>query len=259
MRTIDLMADVGESFGPYTLGNDAPVLDLLTSANVACGFHAGDPMVMDATVRACLDRNVAIGAHPGFHDLVGFGRRAVQMTPAEVRADVLYQLGALSAFIRAHGGTGLAHVTPHGRLGNLCVTDRGYALGVLDALEAFDPTLPVVTQSGILADEARLRGIPVAITAIADRGYNADGSLVDRRLPGAVIHDAEAIVERVLMMAVDHRVVTADGQLVELDCHTVLLHGDNPEALEVGRRIRQSLTDAGVTLAPLADVLRSAS
>ncbi|WP_432974713.1 LamB/YcsF family protein [Dactylosporangium sp. CA-233914] len=251
---VDLVADVGEGFGAYRMADDAGLLDLVTSANIACGFHAGDPVIMDQTVRACHERGVAVGAHPGFHDLAGFGRRAVELSAAEIRAETLYQLGALDGFARAHG-TRLRHVTPHGRLGNLCVTDAAYANGVLDAVEAFDPTLPVVTQSGELSRLARERGFPVAITCIADRAYNADGSLVDRRREGAVIHDANAMVERVLRMVIDRTVVTIDGVEVEMDFDTVLIHGDNPASLGLARRIRDELIAQGVTLAPLATVL----
>ncbi len=251
---IDLSADLGEGFGAYTMGDDEAILDLVTSANVACGFHAGDPMVMDRTVRACVERGVRVGAHPGFRDLVGFGRRPLSMSRQEVAADVLYQLGALSAFTRRYG-VPIAHVTPHGSLGNLCVTDEAYAQGVLDAVEAFDPTLPVVTQAGLLAAGAAARGIPVAITAMADRAYNADGSLVSRRLPGAVIHDPDEIVERVRRMVRRGTVVTLDGEEIELDSATVLIHGDNADALALARRIRGVLAGDGVELAPIGAVL----
>jgi 5-oxoprolinase (ATP-hydrolysing) subunit A len=252
--SVDLVADLGESYGAYTLGDDNAVLDVLTSANVACGFHAGDPMVMDRTVRACADRGVAVGAHPGFHDLVGFGRRPIRMTAEEVRSDVLYQLGALDAFTRRHG-SGIRHVTPHGSLGNLCVTDAAYASGLLDAVEAFDATLPVVTQAGVLSRLAGERGIPVAITGMADRAYNADGSLVARALPGAVLDDPEVIVARVLRMVEDKTVTAYDGSTVEVDCDTVLIHGDNPEAVVLARRIRDALVERGVTLEPIGAVL----
>lgn len=251
---IDLSADLGESFGDYTMGDDDAILGLLTSANVACGFHAGDPRVLDRTVRACVERGVAIGAHPGFHDRVGFGRRPITMSTHEVATDTLYQLGALAAFAHRYGQS-LQHVTPHGSLGNLCVSDPAYATGVLDAVEAFDPTLPVVTQAGALADLARERGIPVAITAMADRAYNADGSLVSRRLPGAVIHDPAIIVARVLRMVIEGTVEALDGTVVELGCQTVLLHGDNPGALDIAQRIREELLARDVELAPIRTVL----
>lgn len=251
---IDLSADLGESYGDYTIGNDDALLALLTSANVACGFHAGDPRVLDRTVRACAERGVAVGAHPGFNDLVGFGRRPITMSTDEVATDTLYQLGALAAFARRYGQQ-LQHVTPHGSLGNLCVADPAYARGVLDAVEAFDPTLPVVTQAGALTDLARERGIPVAITAMVDRAYNTDGSLVSRRLPGAVIHDPDAMVERVLQMVLEGTVETIDGTVIELDCQTVLIHGDSADGLVVAQRIKDALLARGVELAPIQTVL----
>lgn len=253
---IDLSADLGEGFGAYTLGDDEAILDLVTSANVACGFHAGDPLVMDRTVGLCAERGVAVGAHPSFHDLVGFGRRPMTMSRGEVAADVLYQLGALSAYTRKHG-VQIEHVTPHGSLGNLSVTDATYAQGVLDAVEAFDATLPVVTQAGFLADLAVDRGIPVAITAMADRAYNADGSLVSRSRPGAVIHDRDEIVERVQQMVLTRTVTTIDGEQIELNCATVLIHGDNADALSLARRIRSTLVADGVELEPIGVVLAS--
>lgn len=253
---IDLSADLGEAFGSYVMGDDDALLPLLTSANVACGFHAGDPRVLERTVRECVGQGVAVGAHPGFRDLVGFGRRPIAMTSDEVAADVLYQLGALEAFARRHG-TAVQHITPHGSLGNLSVTDPAYARGVLDAVESFNPSLPVVTQAGVLADLARERGIPVAITAMADRVYNTDGSLVSRKLPGAVIHDTDAMVERVLQMVLERTVTTIDGTVIDLDCHTVLIHGDSPEGLQVAQRIRDELVAHDVELAPLAVVLEA--
>lgn len=253
-QTIDLVADVGESFGAYELGDDDALLSILTSANVACGFHAGDPQVMHRTVAACRKHGVSIGAHPGFADIRGFGRRPIAMSAAEVRTDTLYQLGALQALARAQGSS-IAHVTPHGSLGNLSVTDPAYARGVLDAVLDFDPTLPVVTQEGELARLARQEGVPVAITAMADRAYNADGSLVSRSLPGAVVRDEEHIVERVLRMVSEGTVEAIGGSIVDLDVATVLLHGDNPEALALARRVRDALTAAGIELVPLAQVL----
>lgn len=253
-KAIDLVADVGESFGAYEIGDDDALLGILTSANVACGFHAGDPQVMQRTITACLSHGVSIGAHPGFADLRGFGRRPIAMSTAEVRTDTLYQLGALQALTQAQGSS-ISHVTPHGSLGNLSVSDPAYARGVLEAVQQFDPSLPVVTQEGELARLAREEGVPVAITAMADRAYNADGSLVSRSEPGAVINDEEHIVDRVLRMVSTGTVEAADGSIVELDVATVLLHGDNPSALALARRVRAALVEDGIRLAPLSTVL----
>lgn len=253
-RKIDLVADVGEAFGVYTLGDDDRLLDVLTSANVACGFHAGDPQVMEKTVVACRERNVAVGAHPGFNDLRGFGRRPITMSIDEIRTDVLYQLGALHAIARANS-VELSHITPHGSLGNLCVSDEDYALGVLKAVMCFDPNLPIVTQEGSLSRLARSQGFRVAITAMADRAYNPDGSLVSRKIEGSVIHDEDIVVERAVRMVTEGTVLAHDGTVMEIDVDTVLLHGDNPEALESATRVRDALSAAGVEFAPLTTVL----
>jgi UPF0271 protein len=248
MATIDLSADVGESFGSHTMGDDERLLGALSSANVACGFHSGDPVTMERTVRLCIDQEVAIGAHPGFRDLVGFGRRTIEMSRAEVRADVLYQLGSLNAFVVAAGGR-LAHVSPHGRLGNLTTTDAVYAEGVLDAVEAFDPSLVVVGQAGLIHDLAEERGLRTGRLGFPDRAYQPDGALVSRREPGAVLHDIELITERALTMALKGVVITTDGEELAVECDSILLHGDNAASVEAAHRVRQSLEDAGVGIA----------
>jgi 5-oxoprolinase (ATP-hydrolysing) subunit A len=249
-RTVDLIADVGEGFGSWTMGRDEEILPWLTSANIACGFHAGDPLIMERTVRRCLDLEVSIGAHPGFRDLAGFGRRAIDASADEIRTDVLYQIGALAGFVQAAGGT-LAHVTPHGRLGNLVVSEEKYAVPVLDAVAAYDPTLVVVAQQGVLTRLASERGIPAARLGLVDRAYSDDGSLVSRRQPGAVLHDPELIAERAVRMVVDGVVTSVHGVEVAVGCDTVLLHGDNEASIQAARMVRTALQDAGVTLAPL--------
>ncbi|MFB6785623.1 LamB/YcsF family protein [Streptomyces olivaceus] len=254
MPAVDLVADLGESFGAYTMGNDAELLKLLTSANVACGFHAGDPQVMDATVRTCVERGVRIGAHPSFPDLVGFGRRAMDLTPDEVRTDVLYQIGALSAFTRAHGAR-IEHLAPHGRLGNLVVTRRDYAEAVADAVEAFDPTLAVLMQEGEMAAVARERGLTMAMVGLADRAYESDGTLVPRSQPGAVLHDPDEVTRRTVRMVTEGLITSRDGTDIPVRTDCVQLHGDGPAALELAVRIRDELQAAGVRLAPLDEVL----
>ena len=248
MTTIDLIADVGESFGSHRMGDDARLLDALSSANVACGFHSGDPVTMERTVRLCLDRGVAIGAHPGFHDLVGFGRRTIDMTRSEVRADVLYQLGALHAFVVA-AGSRLTHVTPHGRLANLTVTEEAYAAGVLDAVEAFDASLPVVGQPGLIHDLAEARGLPARRIGFPDRAYEPDGALVSRREPDAVLHDIDRITERALAIVLTGKVEARGGGEVEVVCDSILLHGDNAASVDAAHQVRRALEDAGVTIA----------
>lgn len=253
---VDLVADLGEGFGAYTMGDDEALLDVLTSANIACGFHAGDPRTMDATIRSCAKRGISPGAHPSFPDLVGFGRRAMELTAEEVRTDVLYQIGALQAFAAAYG-TRVNHVAPHGRLGNLVATRADYAAAVADAVAALDRSLIVLAQDGELATAARARGLPVGIVGIADRAYAADGTLVPRTQPGAVIRDAEEIAKRTVRMVTDGVIDSADGKAIPVECDTVLLHGDSPGAVAAARAVRSELLSAGVEIVPLPEVLRS--
>lgn len=252
-RTVDLVADLGEGFGAYTMGDDEALLGMLTSANVACGFHAGDPRIMDATVRRCVEKHVAVGAHPGFPDLAGFGRRAMELTPDEVRTDVLYQIGALQAFASAHG-TRVRHVAPHGRLGNLVAVRADYARAVVEAVASLDETLIVLAQDGQLADAARERGLRVAIVGIADRAYRDDGTLVPRSEPGAVIHDPGEIARRTLRMVTEGVIRSVGGRDIPVACDTVLLHGDTPGAIALAGRIRAQLLAAGVEIARLDEV-----
>ena len=247
--TIDLLADLGEGFGTYTMGDDEALLQLVTSANVACGFHAGDPQVMDATVRECVARGVGIGAHPSFPDLVGFGRRTMDLTEDQVRTDTLYQLGALSAFAAAHG-TSVTHLCPHGRLGNLVITRPDYARAVVTAVEQFDPSIIVVTQPGEVEKAAGERGIRIAMVAAIDRSYEEDGTLTPRSLPGAVLHDADEIVKRALRMVHEGTILTRVGTVIPVELDSILLHGDGPGALELARRVRSELVASGVALAP---------
>ncbi|WP_210587001.1 LamB/YcsF family protein [Streptomyces sp. GESEQ-35] len=251
---VDLVADLGEGFGAYTMGDDEALLEMLTSANVACGFHAGDPRIMDATVRHCVEKQVAVGAHPSFPDLVGFGRRAMDLTPEEVRTDVLYQVGALQAFAVAHG-TRVHHVAPHGRLGNLVAVRADYARAVVDAVASLDESLIVLAQDGELADAARARGLRVGIVGIADRAYRYDGTLVPRSEPGAVIHDPDEVARRTLRMVSEGLIRSVDGKDIPVTCDTVLLHGDSPGAIALAGRIREQLLAAGVEITPLDKVL----
>jgi 5-oxoprolinase (ATP-hydrolysing) subunit A len=252
--TVDLVADLGEGFGAYSMGDDAALLEVVSSANIACGFHAGDPDIMNATVAECVRRGVSIGAHPSFPDLRGFGRRAMDLTADEIRNDVLYQLGALSAFAAYHG-TSVAHIAPHGRLGNLVATRADYAAAVADAAWRVNPGLIVLAQDGELAAAAAERQLPVAIVGIADRAYEADGTLVPRGRPGAVIHDPSVIVERTVRMVCEGLIETVAGTDLPIVADTVLLHGDTPGAVQLARRVRAELEIAGVAIAPLARVL----
>lgn len=254
IRRIDLVADLGEGFGPWRMGDDAALLDILTSANIACGFHAGDSQIMDETVRACVQRGVGIGAHPSFPDLQGFGRREMALTADEVRTDVLYQFGALQAIAAFHGAT-VTHIAPHGRLGNLVAVREDYADAVATAARRLDPELIVLAQDGKLADAARAAGLRVGIVGIADRAYEDDGTLVSRSEPGAVIHDGEEIRRRTVRMVVDGVIESRNGVLIPVACDTVLVHGDTAGAVDLAREIREGLESAGVEIAPLADWL----
>ncbi|MFC9648313.1 MULTISPECIES: LamB/YcsF family protein [unclassified Streptomyces] len=251
---VDLVADLGEGFGAYTMGDDEALLETLTSANVACGFHAGDPRIMDATVRHCVAKRVAVGAHPSFPDLVGFGRRAMDLTPEEVRTDVLYQIGALQAFAVAHG-TRVRHVAPHGRLGNLVAVRPDYARAVVEAVASLDESLIILAQDGELADAARVHGLRVGIVGIADRAYRADGTLVPRSEPGAVIHEPDEVSRRTLRMVTEGVIRSVDGTDVPVTCDTVLLHGDSPGAIALAGRVREGLLAAGVAITSLDAVL----
>lgn len=251
---IDLVADLGEGFGAYTIGDDSELLEIVSSANIACGFHAGDPDIMAATVAECVRRGVGIGAHPSFPDLRGFGRRDMGLTADEVRNDVLYQLGALNGFAAFHD-TKVTHLAPHGRLGNLVAVRDDYAKAVAEAAVRVDNELIVVAQEGELAAASRDAGLDVAIVGIVDRAYQEDGTLVPRSQPGAVLHDPTEIVDNTLRMVVEGKVRCANGADLDIAVDTLLLHGDNPGAVQLARRIRSELITAGVHIAPLAEVM----
>ncbi|WP_337060668.1 LamB/YcsF family protein [Kineococcus sp. G2] len=253
---VSLVADLGESFGPYTMGDDAALLELVTCANIACGFHAGDPRVMDATVRRCAQRGVEVGAHPSFPDLVGFGRRAMELSAEEVRTDVLYQIGALSAFARAHG-TRVTHVVPHGKLGNLVGERADYAGALADAITAFDPSLVLGVTAGVMQDLAEQRGLATAVVGAVDRAYTDAGTLVPRSQPGAVLDDVDQIVQRTVRMVVDGTVESISGRPVPVEVDAVLLHGDGPHALDAAAKIRSALAEAGVQLVGMSEVVRA--
>lgn len=249
-RRVDLVADLGEGFGDWSMGEDEALLDVVTSANVACGFHAGDPRIMDRTVAGCVRRGVAIGAHPSFPDLVGFGRRSMDLTADEVRTDVVYQLGALTAFARYHGGR-VSHLAPHGRLGNLVAVRGDYAAAVVDAVIRVDHSIVVLAQDGELADAARDAGLAVAVVGIADRAYEDDGTLVPRSQEGAVIRDPHEIALRAVRMVTEGVVESRHGTLLPVTVDTILLHGDTPAAVDLSRGVRRELEAAGVDIARL--------
>jgi UPF0271 protein len=252
---VDLNADLGESFGSFTVGRDAELIPLLSSANLACGFHGGDPRVMDRTVRACRDAGVAVGAHPSFPDLVGFGRRVLDVTGVEAETDVLYQVAALDGFCRRHG-VPMRHVKPHGALYNHANRSGEVARGIAAAVAGHDAALMLVCQPGTeLARAGEAAGLTVAYEGFADRAYNPDGSLVARSVEGSVHHDPARAAEQALRMVTEGTVVAIDGTVVDLRVDTLCVHGDNPEAVELIRSLRERLAAAGVALRPLREVV----
>ena len=248
-RRVDLNCDLGESFGAWKMGCDEEVLPLVTSVNVACGMHAGDPTTMRSTVALARRHGVSVGAHPGYPDLQGFGRRALALSPEETYAYVQYQVAALRGMCRAQG-VRLAHVKPHGALYNACARDAALADAVAAAVRDLDPTLTLVALAGSVAVErGRAAGLAVAEEFFADRGYTAAGTLVPRGQDGAMVRDAATAAARV-MRAVEHgEVVAVDGTVVPVRCDTVCIHGDSPTALAFARDVQATLTDAGFTLA----------
>jgi UPF0271 protein len=244
-----LNADLGEGFGRWRLGDDEALLDIVTSANVACGFHAGDPATMHRICRAAVEKGVAIGAQVGYRDLAGFGRRRIDYDPDELRDDILYQIGALEAFCRVAGGR-VAYVKPHGALYNTAAVDEGQASAVVAAVRAYDASMPLLCQPGSVL--SRLAGAVAVGEGFADRAYRADGTLVPRSTAGAVIHDPDAVVARAIRMAVDGEVESADGAVLSCRVASICLHGDTPSAVDLATRVRTGLCDVGLEVTSFA-------
>lgn len=255
MRTIDLNGDLGESYGRWRLMEDEALLASLSSVNLACGFHAGDPSGLRRAVRAAVEHRVSIGAHPSYPDLRGFGRTPMALPPETVRDDVIYQLGALQAICRAEGGT-LRHVKPHGALYHAVSGDPATATAVADAIASFDPGLPLMVAANaptlpLLEDQ----GVVLLREAFLDRGYGSDGQLLPRGMPGALIDDPFVVAERALSLATHGWVEEANGMRLQLDPHTLCLHGDGPNALRLARAVREALEGAGLQLRPAVEGL----
>ena len=247
-RTVDLNADMGEA-----QGDDTTLVGLVTSANVACGFHAGDPMTMRATVDAAVRVGIAVGAHPGYPDRQGFGRRDLAATPAEITADVLYQIGALQAVCHAAGAR-VRYVKPHGALYNRAAKDAAAAKAIAEAVRLADSSLVLLGLAGsLMIDCARAVGVAAAEEAFADRAYSPDGSLVSRTIPGSVLTDPAIIASRAVRMMTAGEVETLGGGTIRLRADSLCVHGDTPGALDIVRAVRRALTDHGVTLAPFAN------
>ena len=250
MYKVDLNSDLGESFGNYTIGNDDKVIPLITSANVACGYHASDPVVMDKTLGMAKEAGIRVGAHPGFPDLMGFGRRNLSVSPDEAKAYVLYQLGALEAFCRVHHMK-MQHVKPHGALYNMAAKDYELSLAICQGIKDFDPELIVLALSGgELARAAKDLGLRTALEVFADRAYEEDGSLVNRRKEGAMITDEELAVSRVRMVK-EKKVTAITGKDIPIQADSVCVHGDGAKALAFVEKIRRALTDEGVEICAL--------
>ena len=252
-RRIDLNCDMGESFGMYKMGLDEEVIKHITSASIACGFHAGDPTWMRRTVKLAEDEGVAVGAHPSFPDLVGFGRRNMAVSPEEAKADVTYQVGALQAFT---SGKRLQHVKPHGAMYNLAVNDEALARAICEAVLEVDPTMVLVALAGSRwVSVAQEMGLRVAREIFADRALNADGTLVSRSLPGSVLHDVDQVAERSLDMVTQGTATAVTGERIDVEADSLCIHGDTPEAVEMAAALRSGLESAGVGLAPLGELV----
>ncbi|MEO0929771.1 MAG: 5-oxoprolinase subunit PxpA [Pseudomonadota bacterium] len=251
MRKVDLNSDMGEGFGPWKMGDDAALLDIVTSANVACGFHAGDPDVMDQTMRIAVEKGVGIGAHPGFADLKGFGRRQLPIPHDELANAVAYQLGATQAMARRAGGN-VRHLKLHGALANMASVDHALARTCYQAALDVDPDIVIMVLAATAQEEtARELGCNWAGEIFSDRAYNDDATLVDRSLPGAVLHDADIAAPRILAMLKAGAIIAESGKQIPAQIDTICLHGDTPGAVAMARGIQQHLTDAGITLTPL--------
>ena len=248
MASLDLNADLGESFSVWKLGDDEAMLELVTSANVACGFHAGDPAGLLRTCTAALDHGVRVGAQVAYRDLAGFGRRYIDVEAQDLTADVIYQIGALQALAGAAGST-VSYVKPHGALYNTIVSDRGQARAVAHAVRAVDASLPVLGIKGsAFFTEAAELGLRCVAEAFADRAYQPDGHLVSRRVPGAVLTDPDQIADRVLAMVHTGQVTAVDGSVIPIAVESVCVHGDSPGAVGIAAAVRRRLTDEGVQL-----------
>jgi UPF0271 protein len=252
---VDLNCDMGESFGIYRLGLDEEMMAHITSANIACGYHAGDPIVMERTISFAKKHQASVGAHPGFPDLVGFGRRSMELSPREVRNDLIYQVGALSAFAQIEG-LSLQHVKPHGQLYNLAAKDEDMARAICEAILALDKNLILVALSGSgMAEIASNSGLKVAREAFADRAYHRDGSLVSRKKEGSVIHDPQRVAERVVRMVKEGKVQSIEGDLIDLEVDSICVHGDTPGAVQLAETVRKHLEKAGISVLPMGKFL----
>lgn len=255
MFKVDLNADLGESFGAYKIGMDSEVLRFITSANVACGFHAGDPLVMQKTVALAAENGTAVGAHPGFPDLMGFGRRNMNISPDEAYAYIKYQVGALLAFTKS-AGIKLQHVKPHGAFYNMAAKDMKLAEAICRGIYDVDPGLIMLgLANSCHITAAEKIGLRAASEVFADRGYMDDGTLVPRSQPGAMVHDKKEAIARTVKMVKEGCVETISGKIIPIKADSICVHGDNPDAVGFVKEIREKLTQEGVNVTCIADVI----
>ncbi|MGI2034504.1 LamB/YcsF family protein [Rhizobium panacihumi] len=248
MMNIDINSDLGESFGAWKMGDDSAMLDIVSSANVACGFHAGDPAGILKTVRAAAERGVAIGAHVGYRDLAGFGRRNMDPTSEELIGDVIYQIGALQGLAKA-AGTRVTYVKPHGALYNTIAIDKRQAKDVIDAILSIDPSLVLMALAGSqLVEQARAAGLTVVAEAFADRAYTPEGNLVSRREKGSVLHDPDLIAARMVRMVKEGVIEAIDGTLTKVDAQSICVHGDSEGAVAMAKRLREKFEQSGLAI-----------
>jgi UPF0271 protein len=256
MIDIDINSDLGEGFGPYQIADDDALLNIVSSANIACGFHAGDPVIMDETVRIAAQRGVDIGAHIGFADRMGFGRRQIQIDHHELEKMALYQLGALHAIAAAHGRK-VSHVSAHGALGNLSFVNREIADSLMRAVKSFDPTIVIVTLANTEAERAAKQAdLRVARLFLADRAYDDRGLLVSRKLDGAVIKDLSIVTKRVIEILTERTVTTISGQKIDAEVDSILVHSDTPGAVELGQAIQSAVKTVSGRITPLSKMAR---
>ncbi|MBB6218588.1 UPF0271 protein [Anaerosolibacter carboniphilus] len=256
MYSVDLNSDLGESFGSYKIGLDEEVIQFVTSANVATGWHAGDPLVMERTVQMAKKYGVGIGAHPGYPDLMGFGRRNIAVTPKEAKAYTKYQLGALMAFVVSHGEK-IQHVKPHGAMYNMAAKDYLLARAIAEAIYEVDKEIILLgLANSEMIKAGKEVGLQVISEVFADRAYNADGTLVARNIEGAVIHDTELAISRVVRMVKEGKVTAITGEDIEITAQSICVHGDNPEAVEFVKRIRHTLEVEGIKVTKFSNFIK---
>jgi UPF0271 protein len=252
---ININADMGEGFGVYDIGDDTGLMEIVKSVNVACGFHAGDPTVMRRVVEMAAEHGVTVGAHPGFHDLLGFGRRRIDMSPRDLENSIAYQIGALSA-IACYAGIKVTHTKPHGALNNMAAFNADYALAVGRGIKAVDPTLRYLAIAGSEMEKAAIKlGLPVVREAFIDREYENDGNLASRGIPGAVIRDPRKAAERVVRMVHEKKIISREGNAISTDFHSLCIHGDEPTAVPVARACREALEATGVQIVTIPELV----